>query len=172
MHEITLLVVGGGLEEDRVVLPLPATLGRGRDATLHLAHPLVSRRHCEILFERGRMIVRDLGSLNGTFIGRERIVESELCPGDLLTIGTVTFRADYVLAAEPDSVDVLESLPGQSGADASADTSIRDDETLRVDKETAPGVPSPHHDAGASAPWTGPAQQPPAKPVSSANPEA
>ena len=40
-------------------------------------------------------MVRDLGSTNGTFVGSEKVVESVLGPGELLTIGTVTFRALY-----------------------------------------------------------------------------
>jgi len=41
-------------------------------------------------------MVRDMGSLNGTFVGESRItIETALEPGDLLTIGSVTFRAVY-----------------------------------------------------------------------------
>jgi len=36
-----------------------------------------------------------MGSLNGTFVNDERITEAILPPGDLLRLGTVTFRAAY-----------------------------------------------------------------------------
>jgi len=90
-----LKVVGGDLECTEVTLQLPATLGRAPDASLSLMHPLVSRHHCELFVVEGDVHVRDLGSLNGTFVGSQRIDESPLRPGDLLTVGTVTFRADY-----------------------------------------------------------------------------
>ena len=93
MLKIELTVVGGELESRDVSLQLPATIGRGGDVDLKLAHPLVSRRHCELLESDGSVVVRDLGSLNGTFIGSERIEEAPLAPGELLTVGTVTFRA-------------------------------------------------------------------------------
>ena len=90
-----LVVVGGDAKATEVRLKLPAVIGRGREATLTLPHPLVSRRHCEIVESNGNLIVRDMGSLNGTFINNQRITEAPLPPGELLTIGTITFRAVY-----------------------------------------------------------------------------
>ncbi|MCO6454246.1 MAG: FHA domain-containing protein [Pirellulaceae bacterium] len=90
-----LVVVGGDAKAAEINLKLPTIIGRGRNASLTLAHPLVSRQHCEIVEHEGRLLVRDLGSLNGTFVGNERITESILAPGELLTVGTVTFRAVY-----------------------------------------------------------------------------
>lgn len=95
LMEAKLVVVGGDAKPSEINLKLPSTIGRGRDATLTLPHPLVSRQHCRIYEHEGQLMVRDLGSLNGTFIGRERITEAVLPPGELLTVGTVTFRAVY-----------------------------------------------------------------------------
>lgn len=90
-----LIVVGGDIGAAEIPLKLPATIGRSRDATLTLAHPLVSRQHCELFEQEGRLMVRDLGSRNGTFLDNERITEAEVRPGDLLTIGNTTFRAVF-----------------------------------------------------------------------------
>ena len=91
-----LVVVGGDAKTKEVNLRLPAVIGPGREATLTLPHPLVSRQHCELLESpNGTLMIRDLGSLNGTFINNQRITEQELPPGELLTVGTVTFRAVY-----------------------------------------------------------------------------
>ena len=90
-----LLVVAGDTKATEIKLRLPSTIGRGREATLTVPHPLVSRQHCEIFEKDGFLVVRDLGSLNGTFIGDERITEAVLHNGELLTVGTVTFRAVY-----------------------------------------------------------------------------
>lgn len=95
MIQAKLIVVGGDAKVAEINLKLPCTIGRGKGSTLTLPHPLVSRQHCEVFESNGRLMVRDLGSLNGTFVGSERITESELPPNELLTIGTVTFRAIY-----------------------------------------------------------------------------
>jgi FHA domain-containing protein len=90
-----LVVVGGEVKSAEIKLRLPSTIGRGRGATIMLPHPLVSRQHCELFETNGRLMVRDLGSLNGTFVNNERISEAALPPGELLTVGAVTFRAVY-----------------------------------------------------------------------------
>lgn len=90
-----LVVVGSRITPKEIKLRLPAVLGRGRQATLVLPHPLVSRRHCEIVEHQGFLLVRDLGSLNGTFVDQHRIQQEILPPGGLLTLGTITFRAVY-----------------------------------------------------------------------------
>lgn len=100
MLNLKLLVVGGEIESAELTLTLPAVVGRSRESDVHLPHPLVSRRHCELRELNGRLVVRDLGSLNGTFVGSERIEEAILHPGELLTVGTVTFRAVYDLIAK------------------------------------------------------------------------
>lgn len=93
--EAKLIVVGGKANKAEVQLTLPAVIGRGRDADLTVAHATVSRRHC-LLYERdGALVVRDNGSLNGTVIEGERIQEAVLRPGATLTVGPLTFRAEY-----------------------------------------------------------------------------
>ncbi|MDX1944299.1 MAG: FHA domain-containing protein [Pirellulaceae bacterium] len=91
-----LVVVGGEVKTAEIKLRLPSTIGRGRGATIMLPHPLVSRQHCELFEAGGQLMVRDLGSLNGTFVKNERIAgDAALPPGELLTVGAVTFRAVY-----------------------------------------------------------------------------
>jgi hypothetical protein len=52
-----------------------------------------------------QLMVRDLGSLNGTFVGSARITsDSTLEPGSLLSVGPVTFRASYGAATSEDTV--------------------------------------------------------------------
>lgn len=91
-----LVVVGGDVKTTELKLRLPSTIGRARGTSIVLQHPLVSRQHCEIFEADGHLRVRDLGSLNGTFVNNERITSDVLLPpGELLTVGSVTFRAVY-----------------------------------------------------------------------------
>ena len=103
MLSVKLKVVGGEMGADELDLRLPAVLGRGREAAVNLSHPLVSRRHCELIESDGYVRVRDLGSLNGTFVGSHQVREATLKPGELLTVGTVTFRAMYDALADQES---------------------------------------------------------------------
>lgn len=96
MLNVKLVVVGGAPEGDEFHLNLPCVMGRSREATMPMPHPLVSRRHCELAERDGLLFVRDLSSTNGTFVGSERVEECVIHDGDLLTIGTVTFRAVYL----------------------------------------------------------------------------
>ena len=113
--DVKLVVVGGDAKPTEIKLKLPATLGRGRDVTISLPQSLVSRSHCQIIeSEDGKLWVRDLGSLNGTFVGSERITEAELPPGELLTIGTVTFRAIYGEFAEQFEGEGFSGAPTQT----------------------------------------------------------
>jgi predicted component of type VI protein secretion system len=100
-----LIVVGGDVKTAEIKLRLPSTIGRGRGASIMLPHPLVSRQHCELFESQGKLMVRDLGSLNGTFINNERISEAPLPTGELLTIGAVTFRAIYEVDTSAKTVD-------------------------------------------------------------------
>jgi len=80
---------------------LPTVIGRGRDADLTLAHPLASRHHCELYEVDGTLCVRDMGSLNGTFVGDFRVTEAALESGDILVIGGGKFEVLVEKDAEP-----------------------------------------------------------------------
>ena len=96
MIDAKLVVVGGDAKSGEVKLRLPTVIGRGKEAGLTVPHALVSRRHTEIYEKDGRLCVRDLGSLNGTFVNNTRIEgEQILEPNQLLTLGNITFRAVY-----------------------------------------------------------------------------
>jgi hypothetical protein len=61
--------------------------GRHPDSDIFLDDITVSRRHAEIARAGSGFVVRDAGSLNGTYLNRERIEEAVLTNGDELQIG-------------------------------------------------------------------------------------
>lgn len=63
------------------------TAGRHPDSGIFLDDVTVSRRHAELTSDEGTYVVRDLGSLNGTYVNRERVDEVSLQDGDELQIG-------------------------------------------------------------------------------------
>jgi predicted component of type VI protein secretion system len=57
----------------------------------------VSRRHCRLRLDGDRLIVEDLGSVNGTFLNGELLTgPSALHDGDRFRVGPVTFRVEWL----------------------------------------------------------------------------
>ena len=69
------------------------TAGRHPDADIFLDDVTVSRRHAEFLREGDRFRLRDVGSLNGTYVNRQRVDEAVLAVGDEVQIGK--YRMTY-----------------------------------------------------------------------------
>lgn len=63
------------------------TVGRHPDSDIYLDDISVSRRHLEFHRTDGRYRARDVGSLNGTYLNRDRIDEVTLRQGDEVSIG-------------------------------------------------------------------------------------
>ena len=73
------------------------TAGRHPDSDIFLDDVTVSRRHAEFRREGSGYTVHDVGSLNGTYVNRERIEAAPLSGGDEVQIGK--FRLVYLTAA-------------------------------------------------------------------------
>jgi hypothetical protein len=94
-----LLVRSGPDAGVRVLLDQPVvTLGRHPDSDVFLDDITVSRRHAEIAHRADGYVVRDVGSLNGTYVNQERVDEALLANGDEVQVGK--FR--LVFLAGPD----------------------------------------------------------------------
>ena len=63
------------------------TVGRSPDSDIFLDDVTVSRRHVEVERTPKGYLVRDVGSLNGTYLNRERIEAAALAGGDEVQIG-------------------------------------------------------------------------------------
>jgi pSer/pThr/pTyr-binding forkhead associated (FHA) protein len=64
------------------------TAGRHPDSDIFLDDVTVSRRHAEVVKTGDGWIVRDVGSLNGTYLNRERIERDvPLSNGDEVQVG-------------------------------------------------------------------------------------
>ncbi|MGH9130407.1 MAG: FHA domain-containing protein [Acidimicrobiales bacterium] len=61
--------------------------GRHPESDIFLDDITVSRRHAEFASQGAGFVVRDVGSLNGTYLNRERIEQAELSSGDEVQIG-------------------------------------------------------------------------------------
>ena len=103
---VRLSVVGNRHGESREVT-LPLTIGRGGEADWQISTLAVSRKHCQLSWdEDGFVRARDLDSKNGTFVGDQPVRPDRplrIPPGELLTVGPVTFRVDYAIQEPEDA---------------------------------------------------------------------
>ncbi len=63
------------------------TVGRSTDRDIFLDDVTVSRKHAEIRRAGSDFSIQDQGSLNGTYVNRERVDSSTLATGDEIQIG-------------------------------------------------------------------------------------
>lgn len=83
--------------EGQQAIELRATnsLGRHPNNSIQLLDKIVSKEHCIVEQRDGHFVLRDLGSLNGTYINGERVRgEQALRHGDEITLGSTRARFD------------------------------------------------------------------------------
>jgi two-component system, NtrC family, response regulator GlrR len=97
-------------------------IGSGGDADVRVHDPTVSARHCAVRMHGGALVVHDLGSRNGTFVGGARVKEAWTAEGTTITVGqsTIVCAARQEGDAHDDHDDEGEPLgpplPGVAGA--------------------------------------------------------
>ncbi|MEO7111832.1 MAG: adenylate/guanylate cyclase domain-containing protein [Polyangiaceae bacterium] len=97
------------------------SLGRHPNNTIQLLDKIVSKEHCILELRDGQFLLRDLGSLNGTYVNGERVRgEQFLRHGDEIALGSTRARYDDgsgplnlpPLAMSPGAVLQPHNLPG------------------------------------------------------------
>jgi pSer/pThr/pTyr-binding forkhead associated (FHA) protein len=129
------LKVAQGVHEGKLI-PIPVSqflVGREESCQLRPASAAVSKRHCAILVRSGKVLVRDIGSTNGTFVNDEQITEEvEVANGDRLKIGPL----EFVIQVE----DATETPPPvNKKSDLASAVTPPPKETQKI-KTTAPSV--------------------------------
>ena len=76
-------------------------VGRAVTSDIPIYDPTISRRHAEVSLGENGVLVKDLGSSNGTFLNGAKIAEAEAGPNDVVTFGKVAFRVKEVTAPAP-----------------------------------------------------------------------
>jgi hypothetical protein len=85
----TLVVTQGSLKGTTISLgQAPILIGRAPECTLVLEDDYASGRHARLSLQQGTWMVEDLGSTNGTFLGRDRVqTPTPVSPGAPVRIG-------------------------------------------------------------------------------------
>jgi pSer/pThr/pTyr-binding forkhead associated (FHA) protein len=104
-------------------------VGRKEECDLRLEHKSVSKMHCVIVKTDGLLLLRDLGSTNGTRVNGTRVRRAALLPNDQLTIANYKFRV-HLGPDEP-------AAPAHKGLDHTQRIEAHDAAMLRRVREKA-----------------------------------
>lgn len=108
--DVQLTVVDHYAKKKQVVaLRLPAVLGRDEHADVPLTDPWASHRHCVLTEVDGNVVLTDLASRNGVFLHSHRISQSQILPGDRISIGQTEITVQYQRNASP-AVDTVPNI--------------------------------------------------------------
>lgn len=123
-------------------------VGRDTGADLRIPVGIVSRQHCEFRLDDDEVVLRDLGSSNGTFLNGKRVTEATLDAGDIVRVGPTTFTV--VIDGIPDVVTPHDHEEHEAGPDGSS----------MMDQPVRAGAPAP----AAAAIGAGPTKSKPTPP--------
>jgi DNA-binding NtrC family response regulator len=96
LQSIRAVVLDGAERGQSIVLVQGQSLsvGSSPDNALRLSDLTVSRYHVELTLRRGSVEVRDLDSMNGTYVGEVRVERAFVRPGVVLAIGATRLKLD------------------------------------------------------------------------------
>jgi len=123
--------------------PLPSKLtviGRRHDCDLRIPLISVSKRHCQLNLDEEVLMIRDLGSRNGTSVNGKTIDEAEIKAGDTIEIGALRFMLQ--IDGVPESFEAVEE---------SAETAVEAVALTDQTKETAEQSGSAEEGLGAES---------------------
>jgi hypothetical protein len=102
--DVKLIVVSAKTGTKEIFVKRPRILGRAQGIGIVIPHPSVSERHCLLFDHAGLLMVQDLNSAQGTFVGGRKIIMAPLPPGAEFTVGPLTLRAEYAYAGNLDAL--------------------------------------------------------------------
>lgn len=117
MEEYKLIGISAGFEGRVIKFTTRLSIGRSDDNNLVIKQSGMSRHHAEIVVQIGKVIVKDLGSANGTNVNGEQIITREIKGGEKIRVGEAEFLFVAPTAAPvqvqpqsaPDDVDASEA---------------------------------------------------------------
>ncbi|MEZ4288559.1 MAG: FHA domain-containing protein [Polyangiales bacterium] len=115
------ITIAGPHGQERKPLGTHNTLGRHPLNTHQILDRVVSKEHCIIDRVDGSYVLRDLGSLNGTYINGTRVREQVLHTGDEIRIGSTSIKFDEAPQAPPKPPPIAPSQSPRIRRDSERD---------------------------------------------------
>ena len=85
-----IVLAGSSVGEMYKITAESTVIGRGQQADIQVIDEGISRRHAEIVHQGDTIVIRDLGSTNGTYCNGDKIGEHQLSDGDKIQVGSTT----------------------------------------------------------------------------------
>ena len=85
-------------------------VGRKEDCDLFLDHKSISKLHCVLVKTDGLLLLRDLGSTNGTRVNGQRVRRAALLPKDQLQIASLKYTVEVSQEEPPASPNELPNI--------------------------------------------------------------
>lgn len=89
-----LVANGDWLKGQTFPLSQHTVLGRDSECDITIPGTHLSRKHAEIAISGNKLLVKDLGSSNGTFVNGKKVTDAELVPGDQVQFDVLTFSVE------------------------------------------------------------------------------
>ncbi|MFH1653731.1 MAG: sigma 54-interacting transcriptional regulator [Pseudomonadota bacterium] len=90
------------------------TIGSGIDCDVVIKDDFVSREHCQIVRDGGKLVLTDLNSTNGTYLNNTRITKATLYGEETVTLGQTKIRIHTPSEKSDELIDSLEGMIGES----------------------------------------------------------
>lgn len=143
-----LTVLRGASKGKTILIAKPQyVVGRSEKCQLRLNHEAISRQHCAFLLSPDKVVLRDLGSRNGTLVNGKKIAkQTEIKTGDEVQFGPLSFQVQIVdqagkVVKAKEVTPATEPAAGDSGiisdwlSDADTpDVVVKSNETTRMFK--------------------------------------
>jgi adenylate cyclase len=100
-----LIPVGGG--DNIPLIRNKLVIGRRESSDICLRFPNISGRHCELSYQDGYWLIRDLDSQNGVKVNGVKVKQKALRNGDKISIATRDYTIEYTMRAGQNTLDEI-----------------------------------------------------------------
>jgi predicted component of type VI protein secretion system len=119
-------------------------VGRKEDCDIQLEHKSISKLHCILVKTDGLLLLRDLGSTNGTRVNGQRVRRAALLPNDQLQIASLRYKVHFAnpddkidgeeFTQQMDAREVAKVLGHTLGRENDSDPELDDGPVIRANE--------------------------------------